>query len=320
MFRPTLVKIDSAALKHNLELLKKWNGAGSFFCPMVKANAYGHGDIAVAKIAESSGVSALGVALVEEGLTLREAGIRAPILVFASLNTAAVSAALTHQLTPVAGRFEDLTALVAVGVKVKFHLKFNTGMNRMGFDVNELPRLKEFLAQNPNLQVEGVCTHLSHGEEAFEADGYSARQLAKFKQMSEGFPGVRHAHKSASLVALHEKGQAKDPAIGCRPGISIYGLPQDGHKTGPGLKPVLSWSTRLLRVHDVEKGDAVGYGARWVAPQKSVIGIVPVGYGDGYSRALSNRGEMIYRETRVPVVGSVCMDYTLIDLTAREVI
>lgn len=316
MFRKTRLQLDTAALKNNLQLLKRWNG-DSFFCPMVKANAYGHGDVAVAKVVESQGATAVGVALYEEGLRLREAGIRMPILVFAPLDRAAASAALTHQLTPVVGRFEDLNALLSVAGKsaIKFHLKFNTGMNRLGFDVSELAKLKLVLAENPLLQVEGVCTHLTHGEEAYDAEGVTSQQLIRLKEMSAGFPGVRHAHKSASLVALAEHSRPKDPGMGSRPGISLYGLPQHGHLTGKGLRPALRWSSQLVRVHSLEKGDAVGYGARWVAKKKSYVGVVPVGYGDGYMRALSNRGEMLFREMRVPVVGSVCMDYTLIDLT-----
>jgi alanine racemase len=317
MIRPTRVQIDLSALRHNLDLLKQWNGLDAFFCPMVKANAYGHGDVTVAKAVVAAGCSALGVALYEEGLTLREAAVRAPILVFAPVDKTAVSAALTHGLIPVAGRMEDLQAIgeVAGRAKIPLHLKFNTGMCRLGFDHDELSRVRDFLKAHPALQVTGVCTHLTHGEEAADPDGHTARQLAKFRAMSEGFPGVRHAHKSASLAALAEKGVRKDPDLGARPGISIYGLPQDGHKTAAGLKPVLSWKSTLIRTHDVEKNQSVSYGARWVATRRSCIGFIPAGYGDGYMRALSNRGTMLFRGRRVPVVGSVCMDYTLIDLT-----
>ena len=284
---------------------------------MVKANAYGHGDVQVARLVERADVSALGVALFEEGVTLREAGIRKPILVFAPIGVREASTAVTSDLTPVVGRFEDFEALLSLGTKtpVRFHLKFNTGMNRLGFDEADLPRVREILANNPQLKVEGLCTHLSHGEEAHHPEGYTQRQLALFNKMTAGFSGVKHAHKSASLAALAENSQKPEAGIGARPGISIYGLPQDGHRTAPGLKPALHWSTELIRFHKVGKGEAVGYGARWIAPRESVVGVVPVGYGDGYLRALSNKGEMLFRGMRVPVVGSVCMDYTLIDLT-----
>jgi alanine racemase len=316
MIRQTRIQIDGAAITNNLQLLKSWNGKDAFFCPMVKANAYGHGETLVASLAEKSGMAtALGVALYEEGIELRKAGIRAPVLVFGPVNPAAVKAAKEFQLTPVAGRIEDLRALSSESLAL--HLKFNTGMNRLGFDEGELPALKDFLKKHASLKVEGVCTHLSHGDDAHEPDGFTARQFARFHAMSEGFPGVRHAHKSASLMALHENSKPIDSKMGGRPGISIYGLP-DGNLLAKGLKPALKWSTELIRFHNVAKGEAVGYGARWIAPRASVIGIVPVGYGDGYLRALSNKGEMLYRGARVPVVGSVCMDYTLIDLTTQS--
>lgn len=311
MFRATQLRIDTQALKHNLLLLKKWN-RGEFFCPMVKANAYGHGEVIVARVAESVGVSALGVALVEEGVRLREAGVMAPILTFSPLNDESAAAAREHCLTPVITRFEDIEALGKVGKPVGAHLKFNTGMQRLGFDASDLARLKMELQSRPWLKIEGVCTHLTHGEEASEAGGRSQTQLKRFIEMCKDFPGARHAHKSASLASLMEN---HNDAIGARPGIGIYGLPHDGRLIGAGLKPVLTWKTQLATVHTVEKGENASYSARWTASRRSVVGILPLGYGDGYMRALSNKGVVLFRGVRVPVVGSVCMDYTLVDLT-----
>ncbi len=311
MLRQTFLRIDTQALKHNLQLLKKWNGS-DFFCPMVKANAYGHGEATVARIAEQTGLSALGVALVEEGVRLRDAGLKAPILTFAPLNADSAEAVNRHCLTPVLGRFEDLHALDKLKQPVGAHLKFNTGMQRLGFDAVDLVRLKDELRARPWLKIEGVCTHLTHGEEASENGGRTQAQLKKFLELCKDFPGVRHAHKSASLASLGEK---KLTGIGARPGIGIYGLPHEGRLVGPGLKPILSWWTRLTNVHVVEKGENASYSARWTASRRSVVGVLPVGYGDGYMRALSNRGVVLCRGKRVPVVGSVAMDYTLVDLT-----
>ncbi len=315
MLRATNLKIDTATLQQNLALLRLWNGAANFFCPMVKANAYGHGLELVARAVATTkgGASALGVALVEEGLELRRLGIDLPILVFAPLDNASADAVFEFKLTPVAGRFEDLIALGKHALKV--HLKFNTGMNRLGFTAGEIPSLQQMLQQSPGLEVTGVCTHLSHGDEIDQPEGYSQTQLKRLHQWTKDFPGVRHAHKSSSLATLARSKIAKTDEVGARPGIGLYGLAHDADKTGPGLRPILSWRTHLVRTHAVEKDEAVSYSARWVAPRRSRIGVVPVGYGDGYRRALSNKGEMLYRGQRVPVVGSVCMDYTLIDLT-----
>ena len=319
MLRPTRIRIQHDALIKNIEKLKVWNGPGEFFCPMVKANAYGHGDIEVAHAVEECGASALGVALVEEGLRLRAAGIRLPILVFAPFDKGGASAMFTHQLTPVLTRFEDLAALAPLKGKtpLSVHVKFNTGMGRLGFDSEELPRLREELTRQTHLQVSGLCTHLTHGEEAHVSGSVSETQLAKLNAMCAGFTGVRHAHKSASLAALCENGIKKPSGVGARPGISLYGLPYEGSRTGPGLLPVLIWSSALARVHGLDKGEPVGYGARWRAPRPSVVGVVPVGYGDGYMRALAGKSEMLFRGARVPVVGSVCMDYIFLDLTAQ---
>jgi len=314
MLRRTHLRIDTSALRHNLNLLKKWNGS-AFFCPMVKANAYGHGAEMVARVAVDTGCSALGVALAEEGVALRAAGIGCEILVFAPLGIDAAAAVLKNRLTPVVGRFEDLAALDRVRgeASVKVHLKFNTGMQRLGFDAVDLTKLKSELAARKWLGVEGLCTHLTHGEDAGLSGGPTETQLKKFYEMTAGLPGIRHAHKSASLSSL--EGRKPDPALGARPGIGIYGLPHEGRAMGAGLRPVLTWMTELVNVRTVEKGETVSYSGRWTAQRRSRIGVVPLGYGDGYMRTLSNKGAMLCRGQRVPVVGSVCMDYILLDLT-----
>lgn len=309
MFRKTYVRINTGHLRHNLALLKSWTG-DAFFCPMVKANAYGHGDIEVARVAEAEGVSALGVALVEEGVRLREKGVKSPILAFAPLSTEGAEAAYREGITPVIGRFEDLRALDRVAKPISAHLKFNTGMQRLGFEVDALDTLKTELKARPWLKIEGCCTHLTHGEEADRADGPSRRQINRFLEMCKDFPGTRHAHKSASLATLRQP-----DGIGARPGIGIYGLPHDGRTVGPGLKPVLSWHTEIVNVRHVEAGESVSYSASWTAERRSRVGVLPLGYGDGFSRSLSNLGTVLCRGRRVPVVGRVCMDYTLVDLT-----
>ncbi len=316
MYRRTHLRIDIAALGHNLSLLKKWTG-DAFFCPMVKANAYGHGDKIVARTIEQMGFKAMGVALVEEGVALRHEGITASIFSFGPLSRDAADALLKNNLTPVLGRFEDIQALESVRGKneVPVHLKFNTGMQRLGFDAADVGRLKAELKDKPWLKVEGVCTHLTHGEEADQEDGPTHSQLRLFQKLSEGFPGVRHAHKSASLSVLKESDKGN---IGARPGIGIYGLPYDGRQVGEGLRPILTWNTEIVNLHSVEQGQGVSYSSRWVAKRKSTIGVVPMGYGDGYMRSLSNKAFMLCRGMRVPVVGSVCMDYILLDLTDIE--
>lgn len=306
MLRHSWVEIDVNNLEHNLRTLKRWTG-GNFFCPMVKANAYGHGAILTARAIERVGADAIGVALVEEGIELRRAGVKLPILVFAPFDQGAAAATVAHDLTPVLGRPEHVAAFR--GRRVDVHLKFNVGMQRMGFDAPEVAALRE---QLPGLTVRGVCSHLTHGEDAAEAGGPTARQMALFHEVTRGFAGVRHAHKSASLAALGERVAAGD--VGARPGIGLHGLPHEGRLIGEGLRPTLTWRSELAAVHCLKKGQSVGYGARWTAPRDLTLGVVPIGYGDGFARRLSGRASVLVGGRRVPVVGSVCMDYLFVDL------
>lgn len=315
MHRPTRLTLDLAALAHNARVMRAQIG-DAFFCPMLKAGAYGHGDLLAARALAPLKPSAFGVALVEEGVRVRQAGVDTPILVFAPFDHAGLMAMREHQLTPVLTGLKDLEVVLAAAAAAPLavHVKLNTGMQRLGFDLTEVPRLMEQLARAPWVRVEGVCTHLTHGEDFLEADGPSARQMARFHEFRVKFPNaVTHLQKSASLAVLGARAAAL--GFGARPGISLYGLAYDGDCIAPGLKPVATWSSQLARVHRVNKGEAVGYSSRWRASRASVVGVVPVGYADGYARGYSPRAEMLFRERRVPVIGSVCMDYTFVDLT-----
>lgn len=312
MGHPTRLELDLSALQNNIRELQRVNG-DNFFCPMIKANAYGHGVGLIAPALLGSGVTQLGVARVDEGVELRRLGIKSSILIFSPLSRGDADAVHEFALTPVVGRFEDMDELSGLKTPLTIHLKFNTGMQRHGFDESDVANLKDRLRKFPQWTIAGTCTHLTHGEESLNGDGPTARQFARFLKMSEGFPGLRHAHKSSSLAVPPDK--KIHPQVGARPGISIYGLPHNGRETAPGLKPVATWRSRLTNIHRIEKGESASYSGRWVAPRRSWIGVVPVGYGDGYSRLHSNKGRMIYRGHQVPVIGSVCMDYTLLDLT-----
>ena len=308
--RPSRVDIDLRALEANVRTLRGWTGR-NFFCPMIKANAYGHGDVAAAGAATRAGVDALGVTLVEEGVGLRKAGVTTPLLTFASFDVGAARAAVEYDLTPVIGRPEHLDAFR--GMDIDVHLKFNVGMQRLGFDGSEVGALRAWLDREPGVRVRGACAHLTHGEEADQPDGPTARQLAKFLSLSAGFPGVRHAHKSSSLAVLRERVAAGD--LGARPGIGVYGIAHEGYDVGPGLKPVLTWASEVVAIHHLAPGDVAGYGGRFVAARPTRLGVVPLGYGDGVPRRAEGRAQVLCGGQRRPVVGSVCMDYFFVDLT-----
>lgn len=311
MFRPTKAIIDMKRIRANTALLKDMVGNG-FFCPMVKANAYGHGDVEVARSLADAGIERFGVVMVEEGLRLREAGIETEVLVFTRLNEAAARALLDAELTPVLSSWEDLKLLASLAIDgpIRLHIKIDTGMRRMGFDLEDVPELRTYLAGEKRLQCVGLCTHLSHGSDAAQPEGVTEQQIEKFETAYRALGNerlARHVLNSDALIARADAGMDSS-SLGARPGLAIYGL-------CGGLSPAMSLVSQLDLVRRVSSGDSVSYGGRWTASKDSWIGIVPVGYGDGYWRSFSNRSQMLFRERRVPVVGSVCMDYSLLDLT-----
>jgi alanine racemase len=311
MFRPTQAIVDLEALRGNFRALKNLAGSG-FFCPMVKSNAYGHGDVVVVETLAEAGAERVGVALMEEGIHLRENGVRIEILVFGKLTEASAKAAVEFGLTPVVSTWDDLEIFKRLPVAPTFHIKLNTGMNRMGFSLGEVPKLRDFFKQEKSLRCLGVATHLSHGHDANEPGGHSEKQIQLFKKafeeigMPQAFP---HVLNSEGLLF-----RKKDVAwLGARPGLALYGLVDS-----PSLRPVMTLQTKVDLVRKVAKGESISYGGRWTASKDSWVAVVPIGYGDGYFRALSNKGQMLFREQRVPVVGTVCMDYSLLDLTAAS--
>lgn len=311
MFRSTRVEIHLHRAVHNARILRDMAGPGAFFCPMVKARAYGHGDVEIAKALWGAGFPRVGVALVEEGVTLRQGGFQGEILVFGPLSSSSLTALDEFRLVPVVGRWEDWEIL-RHGPARSIHLKFNTGMHRLGFPASDASRLRESLSNGP-LALAGVCTHLSHGHDAALAEGFSQRQLRALSEILRSFPGVTcHALNSSGLISLLNIPASERARWGARPGISLYGL-QD--ESASALEPVLEWKTQIVVTQKVAKGHGVSYGGTWIAPSDAIVGIVPLGYADGYMRILSNKSEMLFRGQRVPVVGRVCMDYTLLDLT-----
>lgn len=312
MFRPTQAIVDLECIRSNFRALKKMVGQG-FICPMIKANAYGHGDVIVAQTLIEAGAERVGVALIEEGMHLREAGVTHEILVFGRLTKESAQAAAENGLTPVLSTWDDFALLAKLAAPPSFHIKLNTGMNRMGFPLEDVPRLREFFVKEKKLRCAGVCTHLSHGDDAADPSGRSEQQIQKFRQAFEqlGQPRLLHHVLNSDALLLRSKTGKDCEWLGARPGLAIYGLCDS-----PMLRPAMSLHTRLDLVRRVAKGESISYGGRWTASKDSWIAVVPIGYGDGYWRAFSNKAHMLFRDQRVPVVGTVCMDYSLLDLTA----
>ncbi len=325
MYRKTFAEINLDHLKFNLEVIRE-NFSGEFLCPMVKANAYGHGDVEVARCFEKMGVQSLGVCLIEEGLLLRQAGIKAQILVFRGFDREGAKEILHHKMTPVVSSWKHLEHLEAIATEMTaVHLKFDTGMNRLGFSVSEAQKLFDYFWQNKKIRLEAVLTHLSQGEDGFQDQGTTFEQLTKFKAVLDVFKAFNvkfHTLNSAGIVsALKVRAERKtkhilaSPSWGLRPGLMLYGYNPIEADFPFQLKPVMSLKSVAGVFRQIKKGEGVSYGSTWRSSKDSVIAVVPIGYADGLHRLLSNKGEALFLNQRVSLVGQICMDFLMLDVT-----
>jgi len=284
---------------------------------VVKANAYGHGALEVAKIALASGASHLAVALVEEGIELRAKGVKAPILVFGGTVPEQAALFLEHDLTATVYEREGAQALQRaaerVGKKASVHVKVDTGMGRVGVAWSSALPFLRWLAELKGVQIEGVYTHFATSDEKDKA--FAELQLARFTQVLQGVQamGLRVLRHAANSGAILDMPASYFDLV--RPGVMMYGYYPSPHTTrSVPLRPAMTFKTRVLFVKRVERGSSVSYGRQFIAPQATTIATLPVGYADGYNRLLSNRGEVLIRGRRYPVVGRVCMDQIMVDL------
>lgn len=327
MYRRTFAEINLDHLKHNIEVLQKAFPQSSFLCPMVKANAYGHGDVQVALFLETLGVRHLGVCLIEEGLLLRSSGVQTEILVFRGFDREGAEKIIENNMTPVVSSWEQIDHLEAVAsAPVGIHLKFDTGMNRLGFRPEEAQKLFDRLWQNKKIRLKALLTHLFNGEDAVDSLGQSAQQLRQLQKVSELFKPFNifcHALNSAGILSAMQLKDGGVPAEhplfvqnwGLRPGLLIYGYNPLAEKSFGDLKPVMSLKSHVATYRHLPIGETVSYGGTWRAKQESVIAVVPIGYADGYHRILSNQSAVMFAGQRVPLVGSICMDYLMLDVT-----
>jgi alanine racemase len=320
--RPTWAEIDLDALAHNLRVIRKHVGDEVKILAAVKANAYGHGAIECARRLEREGTDWFGVALPEEGIELRKAGITRPILCLSGFWSGQETACLGEHLTSVVYRLDlieslDLEAREANTV-VDVHVKIDTGMGRLGVRADEVSEFCDALTRFQNIRVDGLMTHLAAADDESKQQ-FTDSQLDKFEQAiavfhQRGFhPTFIHAANSAASFA---NPRARENMV--RPGGSLYGFARDVFPTSvatPPVQPVLSLHSRIMLLKRVPKGEKLGYGCTFETKRDSLIATIPIGYDDGYRRALSNRGRVIVRGQFAPVVGRVSMDLTLIDVT-----
>ena len=315
--RPTVVEVDLGAVRHNVRRLKPPTAE---LMAVVKADAYGHGDIPVARAALEAGASWLGVALAEEGMRLRDAGIDAPILVLSELPRGAEEPALAADLTPTVysegGLAGFAAAANAVGRRAEVHVKLDTGMHRVGLWPPEAAPGFCRRVHGAGLVVAGLWTHFACAE---SDDATTRHQLSRFLAAadavrSDGLPtGLLHAANSAATI-LHPESHLDL----VRPGAALYGLAA-GPGLDRGLVPAMTLRSEVTLVKRLAAGERLSYGHRYTLERDGWVATVPVGYGDGYPRRLSGTAEVLVRGRRRPVAGTITMDQLLVDCADEEV-
>jgi alanine racemase len=313
---PTWVEIDLDRLRQNLTLLRDRLGAPRILL-VVKADAYGHGAPMVAREALSAGVEILGVATLHEGIELRQAGVAAPVLILSPCLQSEVGEIVEHDLRCTVHRREFAVSLAgaarAARRTVVVHLEVDTGMGRSGLTPTEAMALIPIVSSEPGLRLEGIYTHFP------DADGpnldFATDQLRQFAEFQAELAArgvavpIAHAANSAGLARIPA---ARLDLV--RPGLLAYGLRPHGAPSDLLVLPVMAFKSRLIQVRDLPAGHPVSYGRTFITPRPMRIGVVAAGYGHGLPRALSNRGEMLVRGRRAPILGRVTMDMTMVSL------
>jgi len=316
--RPTRVEIDLEALRHNVHLMQD-TACGAKVLAVVKADAYGHGAVPCAKAALKAGADMLAVALIEEGIELREAGIDAPILMLGQTDSRGAFAAAEYGIIQAVFTEDVLLSLegaaTSLGVTAQAHIKLDTGMNRIGVrTAEELEQLLQVAKQCPHVHIAGAMTHFATADVP-ESD-FGGEQIEKYEKMlavieKYGLAVTRHAAASAAAVRYEN---ARYDMV--RAGIMMYGY-DEMHVLD--VKPVLRWVTKVVHVKTIQAGETVSYGRRFTAQRDTVIATIPVGYADGYKRAFTNKAQVLVHGQRVNVAGTVCMDQVMLDVTGLDV-
>jgi alanine racemase len=329
MVRPTVARVDLDAIKRNyraiVEHVSADRGRAPRIIAVVKANAYGHGAAPVARALEEAGAGLVACADIEEGAALRAAGVRAEILVFGALSVSDLDGLFDCRLTPTISTPGAARAVHAAAARYKrplrYHLKIDTGMNRLGFRFDNLARTLPELLAGEHLELAAVYTHFATADDP-ESTLFE-QQRARFERAIETVKAARR--QGGSAFALHAANSAallRDSRVWydhVRPGLLLYGIVPPPRASTVAVRPALSLTSRIVAVKGVRDGEGVGYGMKYTAAGPRRIAIVPAGYADGLDLRLAGRGSVLIRGRRAPIVGSVCMDMLMADVTGLDV-
>lgn len=317
--RPTWIEVDRAALTNNVQQIRRLAPTCRLMA-VVKANAYGHGAVAVAQTVLAAGADCCAVATLAEALELRQAGIRAPILVLGYLPVWQVDEAVRHDVTVTVFDLETVQALDraarAAGRPAQVHVKVNTGMNRLGLPLQAVGEFLTMLHDFEHVTVEGIFTHFATSDTDRD---FARLQFSRFAALLQELeqaglrPPVAHAANSAAILTLPE---THLDLVRC--GIALYGLDPDveGTPLPPEFRPALSWKAQVAQVSFLQPGDGVSYGREFVAAAPMTVAVLPVGYADGFPRRPFTWGSVLIHGEFAPILGRVCMDQCVVDVTA----
>ncbi|WP_258176111.1 alanine racemase [Orenia metallireducens] len=316
--RPTWLNIDLDAIKFNLKQVKERISSETGIMAIVKADGYGHGASEIAKVAVQEGVGWLGVATVHEGVKLRRSGIEVPILILGTLLTNQIDEIVEYDLTPTVYTYALAKELSQLGIDIKIHIKVDTGMGRIGLLADEEAGEEIVkIAKLPHIQIEGLFTHFAKSD---VDKVYTAKQLDRFNRLV-GFlkdNGIEvpliHTSNSAAIINFSKANYKL-----VRMGIILYGLYPDPRLSDQiELKPAMEWKAKIVHLKEVNAGTPISYGGTYITQSRTKVATLPVGYHDGYSRALSGQVEVLFKGQRVPVIGNICMDQMMIDVSGMK--
>ncbi|MFQ5901921.1 MAG: alanine racemase [Thermodesulfobacteriota bacterium] len=322
--RPTRAYIDLNALEHNFLEIKKRLPEEVKILAVVKADAYGHGAIEISKKLETLGCDMLGVALCEEGIELRKAGINSPIIVLSGIYRAQIKDIVRYNLTPVifdidqAGDLNHI--LTGMDKSARVHVKIDTGMGRLGLMPNDISKFFNEIKELKSLKIEGVLSHFTEADK--ENKLFTKDQFKRFEDVIKTIndmgitPSYRHISNSAAIINFPSSYLNL-----VRPGIMLYGShPAEAFRDKIDLLPVMSLTTEIIQLKWVPKNYPISYSRTFITQRDSLIATIPIGYGDGYFRSLSGKADVLVKGKRVPVAGRICMDMTMIDVTNLQAV